>query len=210
MKVIIITYNRHYELQRLLNEVKHYDYHVIDDGSDAIPLVEKTRLTRLPHFGKEGFWRVYNFALAIAKASKHDDYIILPDDVYNVEFNRIKHYHELLKDKRYFINAINDGRDRCWSMPQFKAQNIEGLKHTGFFDCGGLTNRNTIESFYLNPVLDSWFKSVGSSGVGAQITKRMNIDKVPMYTPIKSLAYHGDHESKMHPEERSINPLISK
>jgi hypothetical protein len=31
-----------------------------------------------------------------------------------------------------------------------------------------------------------------------------------MYTPKKSLAFHGDHESKMHPEERKKNPLISK
>ena len=30
-----------------------------------------------------------------------------------------------------------------------------------------------------------------------------------MYKPVKSLTYHGDHESKMHPEERKQNPLKS-
>ena len=31
-----------------------------------------------------------------------------------------------------------------------------------------------------------------------------------MMKPKKSMAFHGDHESVMHPEERKKNPLISK
>ena len=49
-----------------------------------------------------------------------------------------------------------------------------------------------------------------SSGVGQYLTFAFNKAKVKMFTPIKSLAYHGDHESLMHKEERIKKPLISK
>lgn len=210
MKIVVITYNRPKELVRLLHELRGYDYHVVDDGSDVPPDVPTTRLSRLPHFGKKGFWRTFNFAIAVLKASKHDDYLIIPDDVCNIDFERIKQYHQEQRLNKFFINAINDGRDSCWNRPTFKALSFNGLIHTGFFDCGGLTNRRTLQQFYLTPIADAWFTHAQSSGVGAQITQRMNAINVPMYTPEKSLVYHGDYESKMHPEERKINKLISK
>jgi glycosyltransferase involved in cell wall biosynthesis len=211
MKIVVITYNRPKELARILHELHGYDYHVVDDGSDVPPNVPADRLSRLPHFGKKGFWRTFNFAMAVLKASKHNDYLILSDDVCNIDFDRIKQYHQEQRLNKFFINAVNDGRDSCWNRPTFKARAFDGLIHTGFFDCGGLTNRRTLHDFYLSPVPDSWFSDeFRSSGVGAQITNRMNALNVPMYTPIKSLVYHGNHDSKMNPLERIRTKLQSK
>jgi hypothetical protein len=78
----------------------------------------------------------------------------------------------------------------------------------GFFDCGGLTNRKTLELIKLNPMPDSWWTPNKSSGVGYQITKQLK-HKTKMFTPKKSLCNHGDSISKMHPLERTINPLKS-
>lgn len=47
------------------------------------------------------------------------------------------------------------------------------------------------------------------SFVGEQLTRRLVNLKVPIFTPIKSFAYHGDHESLMNPEVRKIHKIIS-
>jgi len=48
-----------------------------------------------------------------------------------------------------------------------------------------------------------------SSGVGRQLSIRLRDLKIPIFTPIKSFAYHGDHESLMNPEVRKIHKIIS-
>ena len=203
-----MTYNRPEKLNKLIKELDGYDYHVIDDGSDEKPDITESRLSVLEHSGKVGFWKTFNFVIKLLINSKHDDFLILPDDVYDIDFDRISFYQNKFKNKKYFINMINDGREYSWVKPNFTVDKIDGLIHTGFFDCAGLTNRKTLEDFLLSPITNR-NKNL-SSGVGAQITKRMNEKKVPMFTPIKSLMFHGDHESKMNPLERKKNKLISK
>jgi len=56
-----------------------------------------------------------------------------------------------------------------------------------------------------------WFNHMEniSSGVGMMLSKRMHAAGVKIYKPKKSLAYHGNHESKMHGEHRTNTPLKS-
>lgn len=198
-------------LKRLIDEVKEYDYHVIDDGSDYdLSFIPPERINSLPHLGKNYFYLIYNLGMRIAKNSNHDNFLFLQDDVCNVNFDKIKELHDEFKNTRYFVNATNDGRDSCWVSPNFQAPKYKGLKHTGFYDCGGLTNRKTLEGFTLTPPNELFKQEKSSSGVGFQFTKHFNGINVPMYTPNKSLVFHGDHPSVMHPKERLRNKLISK
>lgn len=197
-------------LRRLIDEVKDYDYYVIDDGSDYnINFVPPERLSALPHLGKNFFYLLYNLGIKIALKSKHDDFLFLPDDVCNLDFERIKDLHQRFKNDKYLINSINDGRDSCWVYCNYSAPNHKDLKHVGFYDCGGLMNRKTLEGFTLNPPNKLFLQPSSSSSVGYQFTTYFNKLKTPMYTVKKSLCFHGDHESKMHPIERKKNPLIS-
>ena len=92
-----------------------------------------------------------------------------------------------------------------------KSNSFEGIGYKwidcGFFDCGGLTNRATLELFEVTKTKRN---GRASSGVGMQITKKLRALNVPMYKTSPSLSYHGDHPSVMHPEIRKKQPLISR
>jgi hypothetical protein len=82
----------------------------------------------------------------------------------------------------------------------------------GFVDCGFFCNREALEriDFSLGSLPVDWFKYENrSSGVGMLLSTGFSSTRVKMYKPKKSLAFHGDHESKMNPQERKETPLIS-
>lgn len=205
-KIAIMTYNRPDELNRVVNELQGLDYIVIDDGSDYEPFLTN-RLIRLPHHGKKGFWLTYRVVITQLLKSNADDFIILADDFYNIDFDRVAEIQSRYREEYYTVNMINDIRKYCWSAPKkYKVEN--NMINKGFFDCGGLTNRKTLELIKLNPMPESWWTPNKSSGVGYQITKQLK-HKAKMFTPKKSLCNHSDSVSQMHPLERIINPLKS-
>jgi hypothetical protein len=201
-----MTYNRPDELKRLVNELQGLDYIVIDDGSDYEPFLTD-RLIRIPHQGKKGFWLTYRVVISQLLKSNVDDFIILADDFFNINFDRVAEIQSRYREDYYTVNMINDSRNYCWSFP--KNHRVESdMANKGFFDCGGLTNRKTLELIKLNPIPNSWWTLNKSSGVGYQITKQLK-HKAKMFTPKKSLCSHSDSVSQMHPLERTINPLKS-
>lgn len=165
--------------------------------------------------GKKLFWKTWGEALAGCQdfGYTNDIYIFMPDDFQNIDLNKIKELHEQFKDEPYVYNIINDGRHQQWRrFPKKEA--VNGTIEVGFTDCGFFCNREALEAigFYMDEVPQRWFDQGEniSSGVGHQLTKRFALAGVRMYKPVKSLAYHGDHESKMHKELRKKQPLISK
>lgn len=161
--------------------------------------------------GKRGFWKTWDDMLKHAKENKADIYIFSPDDFLNIDVERIKELHEQFKKHLYIYNLINDGRRMQWIRQEPK-QIDENTIQVSFTDCGFFASRFTLEylGFKIGEVHHSWFDRNGSSGVGHQLTVRCKSKNIPCYTPVKSLAFHGDHESVMHPDERKKNPLISK
>lgn len=96
-------------------------------------------------------------------------------------------------------------------------QPVQVDEHTmkvGFTDCGFFCNKQLLNriGYYVNEINPRRFEhnEAISSGVGQDLTFRMLRTNCNMYTPTKSLVYHGDHESLMHPEHRKKIPLISK
>ena len=203
----ITTYNRPTELKRLIHELQDLDFIVVNDGSNYEPFLPPSKIVKIPHQGKKGYWLTYKILINRLLNTNHNDFIILPDDVHSIDFERIAEYHSRYRDEYYTINMINDSRSSCWASPT-PCKVETDMINKGFFDCGGLTNRKTLELINLKPMPKSWWSEGKSSGVGYQITKQLK-GKAKMLTPKKSLVYHGDHTSVMHTKERIKTPLIS-
>lgn len=228
MKVAIIIshYNRFEQIEITIDSIKctlksvDLEIVVLDDGSD-FGEIDTNRVFKYfiqdDHHGKEGHVTHWAGKLEIALNMDAELFIFMPDDFERLDVNKIVKVHKEISSA-YAHNIINDGREVVWTgvnpvevtipnMPRYK------FKRVGFVDCGFFCNKEALEEidYSLPEVPDWWFdRPDKSSGVGYVMSKQF-IDKgVAMYLPNKSLAYHGDHESKMHKIERKVNPLISK
>ena len=205
---IIFSYNRPEMLSNLLDEIGHSI--VIDDGSTypVASLLDKCDYYRFSHKGKEGFWMQWQHAFDIARESGEDWFFFGPDDICNVQIDKIKELSQF--DKPFALNYMNIGPPRGWTF--IKHKKVSFGWEMCYVDCAFVTNRRTLEllNWTMNPVRWERFLNPNiSSGVGQQMSKRFEALGVPMYMVSKSLAYHGDHESQMNTEERKIHPLIS-
>jgi len=203
MKVIVFSSpGREEMLDRLIQELELKG--MIDHDIIADPQT----------YGKENFWKRWEQARQMCLDSDQDDFMIIPDDICQIDLKTVKDLHGQFRDDRFMVSIISDGRLQCWgSTPRADRYfNMNGyqFKDLQFFDCGGVTNRKTLKSFKVEPIKGNWFDEPGkSSGVGAQITRKLKEKRIPMYQVEPSLSYHGMHESKMHPSERKNTPLVS-
>jgi len=210
--VILFHYDRNEMLQEAVKSIPNQEQLIIiDDGSKVKPQVG-SQVLNFGHRGKPGFWQSWDCALRLCEGSDDDLFVFTVDDFLNLDFDRIYDFYKSQKQNPFFCNLINDGRTQQWV--RFIAKDyIEGFKQIGFVDCGFFCNRAALKKigFRIDPVPLARFNSPAmSSGVGQQLTSRIHQAKVPIYMPIKSMAYHGDHESKMNPLERKKHPLVSK
>lgn len=202
MRVYLTTYNRP---KMLMETVKHLE------RFDIIPIIYNDGITH-PHRGKQGFWETWDEILKDAEKNPSDLYLFMPDDFKDIDIERILELHEEHKHEPYAYNIINDGRFECWLQFQ-RQQPKNGTEQVGFVDCGFFCNREGLSKTkwrIKQPPKERFENPNMSSGVGMQLTHAFTNGKVKMYKPVKSLAFHGDHESQMHPNERKNNPLISK
>lgn len=210
----IFSYERENMLKALVEEIKAFSsvnisYKIIDDGSS---FTFPDNFHQFEHGGKEKFYQLWSYALSGLQNAPFDLFLFLPSDVSNVDFDRIIELHNQFKDKPYAYNLINDGRTKCWNLIEPKQIDEHTLK-VGFTDCGFFCNKQLLNKigYYVDPINPARFVNPAiSSGVGQQLTQRMNKAKCDIYLPVKSLVYHGSHPSVMHPQERIKTPLISK
>jgi hypothetical protein len=208
----------------LLQAVKHLDKFneevvVLDDNSsfDMNPYLEYADFFRSDKkLGKRGYWLQWRTSFEIAQESEDDLYIFMPDDFERLDYDKIKQIHNNLKSRAYSCNIINDGREECFRRFEPIDLTIDGIdfKQIGFNDGGFFCNRATLEilKFRFDEISPARFvgDTAISSGIGQQLTTRMRNNGIFMLLPVKSLAYHGEHKSIMHPIERIKHPLISR
>jgi glycosyltransferase involved in cell wall biosynthesis len=192
--IFITAYDRPKMLLRLLKELKGERIRVIDDGSKYNPdeHLKYCDYYRVSHKGKEGFWVNWNFMLELAKESTDTEFIFLPDDIHAFDIDRMR------KDyTKGCLNVLDVGLDRGWT-PK------------GYVDCGFMCDRSVLEAleWKLEPIPIQRFNNPYiSSGVGQQMSFRLWMKGIPMFLN-GNYAQHGNHESKMHKEERLRNPLV--
>lgn len=213
-KAFIFTYNRPEMLAKVYARLREFDIEptIIDDQSEEQPNYPDVKTHA--HRGKRNYWKTWNEVLRSLRHDHSDIYLFMPDDFLDLDIEKIKKLHNQFKDSPYVYNLINDGRpDHCWTKIRKEDYDKESFK-IGYTDCGFFCNKKALDEigYHFKEPRKEWW-DIGeniSSGVGQQLTMRCNRRNVNIYLPKKSLAYHGDHESKMNPEERKKNPLISK
>lgn len=232
VRAIIFAYDRSAMLLNLLRQLRgsgKFDSIVVYDDASTFDASEHVQLCTEywrndQNQGKRNFWKQWARALEYCKENPADMFVFMPDDFQNLDIDLAVFLHKSIVggsgkyapgQKPYAFNIINCGRTACWTPMHKHSKNVGGVKVSGvgFVDCGFFCNPSALGvlNYNIQEVPASWFDSPAkSSGVGMQLSKRFYTAGVSMYQPVKSLAYHGDHESKMHPHERKRNPLISK
>jgi len=215
---IISNYEREEMLKNLLSEIKKnnnekitIDYIIFDDVS-SYKMDDPNFIINDSHRGKYEYWKTFNEMFKYCENTNYDIYVFTPNDFQNYKFERIFEYGMKLKEHYYIFNIINDGRTMCWNNKSpINITNEVRLQY--FTDCGFFTNYKTIMllEFKVNEINHKKKISNSTIGslVGSQLTNRLNKLKVPIFTPINSIAYHGGHSSLMNPIEREKNKLIS-
>lgn len=209
IKTIIFSYERKEMLLSLIDEVKMHDYIVFDDGSK---FKLDQNFIQFPHGGRSMFWKIWDSALKSLKGNDHDIFLFIQSDFKNVDFDQILTLHKRFGRHAYVVHLSNDGRTVCWTGVAPKRID-ETISKVGFCDCSFFCNKKTLDKlgYFMRPINPNYFKNkAASSGVGSQISHRMLAAAINIYLPDKSVAYHGNHPSLMHPTERKKNPLISK
>lgn len=217
---VVFTYEREQMLRGLIQELDDLSIMVVDDGSKWVgcdkPLGSHINFITTVHEGKRGFWKKWLVAQQIALGTHHDYFVFLPDDVSNIDLDAISTIAlQGWKDNLFALNLLNCGERYRWGKWKELQEDFalagRHWKQCDYVDGAFITNRRTLESFEIEPVPDSWFYSPDkSSGVGYQMTMKLRALGCPMMLPDRSLAFHGDHESVMHPEHRKEVKLISR
>lgn len=217
--ITVFHYQRNEMLDNLLTELRAFKVpvQVIVDDIEVPECYERhpgVAFHMFQHGGKKDFWRRWQYAFDRCKEAAGNFFMFLPDDFSQIDVEKIQQLHSAFRypGEPFVWNLVNDGRGPQWNA---KAEIKIGLWYSivHWTDCAFFCDRQALEAirFEMQPIHVARFRTNSiSSGVGQQLTNRFNKACIPMYRPTKSLAYHGDHESLMHPEERKRNPLISR
>ena len=220
--VAITSYNRKGSLLGLvaaLSEYKNVDIAIFDDCSayDAQIFAKRfqntTVITSPEHRGKAGFWKTYNDIFAYCKEHEYDYYIILPDDVEPCpDFidKAIKAYNDC---GGICISPLLTNRSLAPGISRWGRKPIErkdGYYLTHYFDCAGIMRRDFFEALHwlLAPIAPHPDPH-RSSGVGRQVTLRLQEQGKRMCHVERTLLTIVPSESQMNPEERKRHPMVA-
>jgi hypothetical protein len=191
--------NRHYKkLPQIINNLNFNSHQV----------------TEYKHGGKPGYWKIINEAYQQLKRINYDYCIQLPDDVQiqdNFFANAIRLCNQL-PNKSSCLNLLNDNRKGPNWTPVIPGKYNDEIIQTGWVDMCFIAKPEFFQmlNYSIMPVDRNWTVTQNkSSGVGKQISERIYNHGLYTYMVKNSLVIHGDHESVMHPGERTTNPLIS-
>lgn len=220
--VSITSYNRKGSLLRLvaaLSEYKNVDIAVFDDCSayDAQIFAKRfqntTVITSPEHRGKAGFWKTYNDIFAYCKEHDYDYYIILPDDVEPCPDFIEKAIDAYKNCGGICISPLLTNRSLAPGISRWGRKPIErkdGYYLTHYFDCAGIMRRDFFEALHwlLAPIAPHPDPH-RSSGVGRQITLRLQEQGKRMCHVECTLLTIVQSDSQMNPEERKRHPMVA-
>lgn len=221
--IIITTYNRNDMLYKLLNDIeknkKNYNIFVLifdDAGNQKIEKIKDYHkvISFFPNNGKKKYYNIINATFSTIKNLSSEYFIYLPDDVSLVNnfFDESKRIYESINDKnKICLSILTDDRVNRTNWTNFKTIDYGEYYKTQWNDLCFISKINFFESLdfkidIINP--NRWKQNPNlSSGVGQQISTKLNNLNFGMYHTKKSLVVHGDHESKMNYNERKVTSL---
>jgi hypothetical protein len=203
---LITTYNRFDNLKALIDSILKYNgtkkILIVDDCSTDIRydilkdyhedvVYYKTEINN----GKVGYWKTVNFLYNKAKEFNFIYGITIPDDV------------ELIENFDLVVRKyVKDDILRNFT------QTTAGIKNWGYtywVDCTFSAKKEVFEKleFKINPIeINDNYKL--SSGVGQQLTERINELKLKVVNYGSIIKHIGNEDSKMHPILRKEQPLF--
>ena len=219
--VAITSYNREESLIRLITRMYQQnplpDVVIFDDCSDYnLERLADTRvkIVRNPeHRGKAGFWKTYNDIFAYCKEHDYDYYIILPDDVEPCPDFIEKAIDAYKNCGGICISPLLTNRSLAPGISRWGRKPIErkdGYYLTHYFDCCTVCRRDFFEAlnWMLVPIVPS-ADPYKSSGVGRQITMRLQEKGKKMCHVERTLLSLVDTESVMNALERKRHPMVA-
>lgn len=220
--VAITSYNRRDSLCKLVANLvrnENTDIVIFDDKSDwPVNALQHPKCVDViinpEHRGKAGFWQTYNDLMAYCKEHVYDYYIILPDDVEPCpDFVKecIAAYENA--DRPICISPLLTNRSLAPGISRWGRKPIErkdGYYLTHYFDCCTVCRRDFFEAlgWYLAPIVPHPDPH-RSSGVGRQVTLRLQEKNLRMCHVERTLLTIVPSESQMNPEERKRHPMVA-
>lgn len=217
---IITSYNRKVSICLLVDALipQETDIAIFDDHSDwkvsNLSVAGRiTVLTAPEHRGKAKFWQTYNDIFAYCKEHEYDYYIILPDDVEpcpNFIEEAIAAYE---KCGGICISPLLTNRSLAPGISRWGRKKIERKDDyyiTNYFDCCTVCRRDFFEAlnWYVMPIAPNP-DPFRSSGVGRQITLRLQEKGKKMCHVLRTLLSIVPLASEMNPEERKRHPMVA-
>ena len=202
---MIPSYNRFEKLKKILDTIGSFENTlviVINDGSDDVRYEELKKEKNIiyieneTNYGKIDFWKTINKLLKESKKIKFDFGVLISDDLdfvdnFEVKLNKYKSERYILSLSRQNDVDINWGF-KDWIDGVFCApyKFFEDLK---------------FEIYKTNIIGEK-----SSSGVGKQMSKRLNELKWSVKYFNSILIHNDGGESVMHPIHRKNEPLLTK
>lgn len=174
------------------------------------------------HCGKRFYYnlinRLYNMVRCFDLGYPFDYFIQVPDDIRLCDdfYNEAVSQYDAIQDPNIIcLNLLNDGRVQPgWTGFKHQDKTFGGYSYlkTQWVDMCFVATRHFFEALQwtINDIDVAWSgDEKRSSGVGLQISRRLNELGRSMYLVGRSLVAHGAHASQMHPNHRKEVPLIS-
>jgi len=223
--VLITTYNRPEMLYKLLDDIGNNkkDYKILvavfDDGStQKLDLTGRDviKIGMYPNMGKKKYYVTYNATFSFVRTVNSKYFIYLPDDISLEDdfFDEAKRlYESITSENKICLSILTDDRVNRSHWGYKEPKDLGEILQTQWNDLCFICEKNFFEllNYRVNPISPKrWINNPNiSSGVGHQITQRLNNSGKFLYHVKKSLVYHGVHESKMNKNEREQNNLIT-
>ena len=225
--ICITSYNRQESLARLLANLMNdsrpgeVDIIVFDDRSDdgTAELLQRVgKLARhtiaTTHRGKAGFWHTFQDIFDYIKnAEPYDYYMILPDDVLPCADFVNKAIQAFDESGCICLSPLLTNRSLLPGISRWGNKPIERKPWgylTHYFDCCGIMRREFFEvlNWHMMEILPS-ADPYRSSGVGRQITTRLQAANKPMGHVHRTLLTLTEHDSVMNDLERQRHPMYA-
>ena len=222
--IVITTYNRPMLLQNLINQIEHEIQNfrvkllVFDDNSTELYDIPEwvTVINFYPNNGKKGFWKIINTSFKFIKNIESKYYVYLQDDVvlcedFLTEISSI--YESIDDDNKISLEFRTDDRTKRPNWTDFQPVEHKDVLHTQWIELDFICEKKLFDEldYTINPIPPTrWYLNPKlSSGVGHQMSIRLNDRKKNMYHVKKSKVYHGDHDSLMNYDERINTKLVT-
>jgi glycosyltransferase involved in cell wall biosynthesis len=223
--IVINTYNRPELLEKLIEDINknQKNYNIIigifDDCSTVKHTIKQDNVKKFymfPNMGKKKYYVTFNASFSFVKSINSKYYIYLPDDVRLIDnfFDEVKRiYESITSTKKICLSILTDNRINGCHWGYNNPKDFGEFLQTQWNDLCFISEKKFFEvlDYKIEEISEKrWMKNSNlSSGVGYQITERLNKIGKFLYHTKKSLVNHGNHESKMNKIERKKNKLLT-